>query len=81
MKIIEKRWTEVIMPITERRTEARRNGKWVQIAFKTLKSGDTFRTFEPDGTQTININGKSEFVAVNNAFPVDGTYGIEIERN
>jgi hypothetical protein len=66
---------------TKRKTEVLGETGWVEIEFRDLKAGDTFRLFEPTGEIVIDHTGKNEFYAVTNAEidPIHNEYSIRID--
>lgn len=57
---------------------------WVALqAIRQIRRGDVFRMFEPDGVPVASANGRTEFVAKNDAtqIVVDGErrWAVEID--
>lgn len=48
-------------------TEIYWSNKWIEVAFESLKKGDVFRVFEPDG-KPVRDRGATVFVATSDAF-------------
>ena len=57
--------------MASRIAEVYRDGEWVEIVMKEVKVGDIIRLWEPDGTAVATDSGKSEFLALEDAFCVE----------
>lgn len=65
--------------IEQRRTEILKDGEWIQCRFRDLKSGDTFRLFEPTGEPVVLRKDKTDFIALSDAYQnEDGIWTIEV---
>lgn len=72
-----------ITPPERRKAEIRHRGRWclTNDGIASIKAGDEFRMYEPDGTRVLTPGGSAIFHAVEDAVPMgDGTYGVVTEE-
>lgn len=43
-------------------------GEWYDVTMSSVLEGDTFRMFEPDGSQVKDEDGKTEWVALHDSY-------------
>jgi hypothetical protein len=58
-----------------RKVERLIDNKWCDIEFKDLKTGDIFKLYD-DGKPVTDYNGRTIFVAYNDAFKAGDIYKI-----
>lgn len=58
-----------------RQVQLFKDGIWQDTEVQELVKGDTFRMYEPDGTQVVWDNN-AEFIASSNPISIDGVWGI-----
>jgi hypothetical protein len=62
-----------------RKAEILMNGRWVEAHPGQIRTNDTFRMYEPDGTLVVD-DGYTENVALSDAFICNGVWTVRCSK-